>query len=232
MNVAQVNAAEPKLLDRVRREIRTRHLSLRTEEAYVGWVRRFILFHGKRHPAQMGGAEVRAFLTHLAVDGKVAASTQNQALSALLFLYRHVLEQELGTVEDVVRARRPTRLPTVFTQAEVNRVLEAMQGTRALKGQKDRVAILPLKLREPLPLHLKTVRKLHEADLSAGFGDVYLPDALARKYPSAGNSWAWQYVFPAPTATHVLSEAAYTNKYQFKLMRPWPSNEAQISLFW
>jgi len=234
MNVAQVNAAEPKLLDRVRREIRTRHLSLRTEEAYVGWVRRFILFHGKRHPAQMGGAEVRAFLTHLAVDGKVAASTQNQALSALLFLYRHVLEQELGTVEDVVRARRPTRLPTVFTQAEVNRVLEAMQGTRALmagllygsglrlleclrlrvkdvqmdppqltvrdgKGQKDRVAILPLKLREPLRLHLKTVRKLHEADVSAGFGDVYLPGALARKYPSAGTSWAWQYVFPAPT---------------------------------
>ncbi len=133
------------------------------------------------------------------MDGRVAASTQNQALSALLFLYRHVLEQELGTVEDVVRARRPTRLPTVFTQAEVNRVLEAMQGTRALKGQKDRVAILPLKLREPLRLHLKTVRNLHEADLSAGFGDVYLPDALARKYPSAGTSWAWQYVFPAPT---------------------------------
>ncbi len=182
MNVAQVNAAEPKLLDRVRREIRTRHLSLRTEEAYVGWVRRFILFHGKRHPAQMGGAEVRAFLTHLAVNGKVAASTQNQALSALLFLYRHVLEQELGTVEDVVRARRPTRLPTVFTQAEVNRVLEAMQGTRALMagllyGSGLRLPILPLKLREPLRLHLKTVRNLHEADLSAGFGDVYLPDA-------------------------------------------------------
>ena len=118
----------PRLLDRVRHALRTRHGSRRTEKAYVGWIRRYILFHDKRHPAEMGAAEVSKFLTSLAVDGNVAASTQNQALSALLFLYRHVLEQDLPWLDDVVRARRPARLPVVLTRDEVRAVLQALHG--------------------------------------------------------------------------------------------------------
>ena len=106
---------KPKLLDQVRHRCRLRHLALSTEHAYVGWIRRFILFHHKRHPLEMGANEVSAFLTHLAVARRVAASTQNQALSALLFLYREVLQRDFGWLDDVVRAKRPTRIPAVFT---------------------------------------------------------------------------------------------------------------------
>src|SRR3989344_5040971 len=104
---------KPKLLDQVRRVIRLKHYSIRTEESYVQWIKRFILFHDKRHPKEMGEAEIRDFLTHLAVEGKVAASTQNQALSALLFFYQEVLRQKIGWVEDVVRAKRPQKMPVV-----------------------------------------------------------------------------------------------------------------------
>lgn len=122
----------PKLLDRVREKIRTRHLSLRTEQAYVHWIKRFVLFHGKRHPREMGGPEVGAFLTHLAVDGQVAASTQNQALAALLFLYREVLKFELPWLDEVTRAKRPARLPTVLTRSEVQALLIHVDGVPGL----------------------------------------------------------------------------------------------------
>ena len=123
---------KPRLLDRVREAIRARHYSRRTEKAYVGWIRRYIFFHGKRHPAEMGAPEVARFLTSLATDSRVAASTQNQALNALLFLYRVVLEVDLPWLDDVVRARRPEYLPTVLTRDEVRRVLERLQGTPRL----------------------------------------------------------------------------------------------------
>jgi len=119
---------KPRLLDRVREEIRKRHYSRRTEKTYVGWIRRFILFHGKRHPAEMGAEEVSRYLSHLAVSGKVSASTQNQALSALLFLYRQVLGREVEWVEGVVRAKRPLHLPVVMTREEVRAVLRQLQG--------------------------------------------------------------------------------------------------------
>lgn len=125
---------QPRLMDRVRDRCRVRHLSLSTEQTYVGWIRRFILFHNKRHPLHMGAAEVSAFLTHLAVDGHVAASNQNQALSALLFLYREVLEQHFGWLENVVRAKKPRRLPVVFTPEEAMAVIEQLPGTRWLMG--------------------------------------------------------------------------------------------------
>ena len=115
---------QPKLHDRVRDRCRLRHLSLSTEHTYIGWIRRFILFHNKRHPLQMGAPEVSTFLTHLAVEGHVAASTQNQALSALLFLYREVLEQDFAWLADVVRAKKPKRLPVVFTPEEAMAVIE------------------------------------------------------------------------------------------------------------
>ena len=123
-----------RLVDRLREEIRSRHYSLRTEKAYWYWIRRFILFHGKRHPAAMGAAEVTAFLSWLATKRNVAAATQNQALSALLFLYKHVLGQALPWLDELVRAQRPVRLPTVLTEAEVRRLLDRMDGARVADG--------------------------------------------------------------------------------------------------
>jgi len=125
----------PKLLDQVRQAIRLKHYSIRTEQAYVGWIKRFILFHNKRHPKNMGTPEVTAFLTHLAIDRHVAASTQNQALSALLFLYRHVLGQDLQGSIDAVRAKTPQRLPTVMSREEALRVIAALSGTHQLMGK-------------------------------------------------------------------------------------------------
>jgi len=121
--IAPAAAARPKLLDQVREAIRTRHYSYRTEEAYVGWIRRFILFHHKRHPAEMGPVEITQFLTALAVDRHVSASTQNQALAAILFLYKEVLGCDPGWLADIVRAKRPERLPVVLTRREVQVLL-------------------------------------------------------------------------------------------------------------
>jgi len=220
-----------KLLDQVRDVLRRKHYAIRTEEAYVDWIRRYILFHQKRHPNEMGRAEVEQFLTHLAVEGQVAAATQNQALSALLFLYREVLQRELEQVEPL-RANKPKRLPVVLTRAEVQQVLACMSGTNQLmaqvlygsglrlleclrlrvkdldftqrqivvrdgKGEKDRLTMLPDKLAEPLQRQLRYAQLIHEADLAEGFGAVYLPYALERKYPNANREWLWQYVFPA-----------------------------------
>ncbi|MGH7391149.1 MAG: integron integrase [Candidatus Rokuibacteriota bacterium] len=123
---------KPRLLDRVREAIRARHYSRRTEKTYVAWIRRYILFHGKRHPADMGAAEITRFLTSLAVEGRVAASTQNQALSALLFLYREILQQEVPWLDDLVYAKRPQHLPVVLTREEVRAVLAEMQGVPRL----------------------------------------------------------------------------------------------------
>ena len=127
-----MQASSPRLLDRVRAAIRLRHLSRRTEKAYVGWIRRFILFHGKRHPIELGPAEVTAFLSSLAVRDHVASSTQNQALAALLFLYRAVLDRDVPWLDEVVRAKRPACLPTVLSREDVARVLSALDGERRL----------------------------------------------------------------------------------------------------
>ncbi len=225
-------ADEPKLLDRVRAAVRARHYSRRTEESYVGWVRRFILFHGKRHPGSMGGAEVNEFLTSLAVDGNVAAATQGQALSALLFLYRHVLHDPLPWIDDIVRAKRPLRVPVVLTPEEVRVLLDQMDGVAKLvalllyggglrllealrlrvkdvnfargelfirdpKGRRDRITILPQAAIAPLKDHLEHVASVHADDLAAGFGSVFMPTALARKFPNASKEWIWQWAFPA-----------------------------------
>jgi len=222
----------PRLLDRVAEAAATRHLSLNTRKAYTRWVRRFILFHRKRHPADMGLPEVNAFLTHLAVDAHVSASTQNQALSALLFLYGPVLERPLGTLEGVVRARRPKRLPVVLTPEEVARVLRHMEGVplmvalllygagmrlnealqlrvkdidfqtneitiREAKGNKDRVSVLPNRVKVLLQRQLERNRVHHTNEVESGRGRVRVPHALERKYPGIGQSWPWQWVFPA-----------------------------------
>ncbi len=224
--------SKPKLLDQVRDALRFKHYSLRTEEAYVRWIKEYIFFHQKRHPAEMGKPEVSQFLSHLAVNRNVTASTQNQALSALLFLYLEVLQQPLDWIDDLERAKKPSRLPVVLTREEVRAVLAHLEGSKWLmasllygsglrlmeclrlrvkdidfaysqiivrdgKGQKDRVTVLPASLKEPLQRHLAKVKALHEQDLKEGFGQVYLPFALERKYPNANREWGWQYVFPA-----------------------------------
>jgi integron integrase len=226
-------ADKPKLLDQVRDVIRRKHFSIRTEQAYVEWIKRYILFHGKRHPNEMAEAEITAFLTHLARAGKVAASTQNQALSALLFLYREVLQQNIGWLDQVERVKRPARLPVVLTKDEVRRLFAHVHGTNRLmagllygsglrlmecvrlrvkdvdlgylrvtvrdgKGGKDRITRLPVNAAKPLERHLQKVKAQHEQDLEDGFGSVYLPHALERKYPNAAREWMWQYVFPSP----------------------------------
>jgi len=226
------SGTQPKLLDRVRDRIRRLGYAKRTEQSYAHWIKRFILYHDKRHPAEMGKAEVEAFLTSLAVERNVAAATQNLALSAILFLYREVLETPLPWLEDVVRAKKPARLPTVLTRLEVQALLAQLDDTLGLmvrllygsgmrlmecvrlrvkdvefarneilvrdgKGGKDRVTMLPQGLVLPLRLHIAQVKVLHAADLAAGLGAVWLPDALAVKYPNAATAWGWQYVFPA-----------------------------------
>ena len=122
----------PRLLDQVRERIRAKHYSLRTQDAYLHWIRRFILLNGKRHPREMGGTEVEAFLSHLATAGRVAPSTQNQALSALLFLYREVLKLELPWLDGVVRAKRSLHVPVVLTENEVRAPLARLDGTKWL----------------------------------------------------------------------------------------------------
>jgi len=222
----------PRLLDQVREVIRMKRYSIRTEEAYVQWIKRFILFHDKRHPRDMGPEEIRQFLPHLAMTRRVAASTQNQALSAILFLYKAVLQQEIAWIDEIVWAKKPKRLPVVLTREEVKAVLQHLSGPTWLmasllygsglrlseclrlrvkdvdvayhqitvrdgKGAQDRVTMLPERLRESLQAHLHTVQQMHQRDLEGGFGHVYLPDALGRKYPNASREWAWQYIFPA-----------------------------------
>ena len=222
----------PRLLDQVRARIRVKHYSIRTEQAYVDWIKRFIRHFGKRHPKDMGAEEVAAFLSHLAVAGRVSASTQNQAKSALLFLYKEVLALELPWLNKVESAKAPKRLPVVLTRDEVMAVLSRLEGSHSLiarllygtglrimeclrlrvkdidfacgeilvrdgKGAKDRVTMLPESLASALQAHLVRVRELHRQDVEAGHGEVYLPYALDRKYPSAGREWMWQYVFPS-----------------------------------
>jgi integron integrase len=222
----------PRLLDRVRQTIRARHYSPRTEKAYVGWIRRFVRFHQLRHPREMGVAEITRFLSGLATHGRVAASTQNQALSAILFLYREVLEQDVEWMKDLVRAKRPQRLPVVLTRDEVHEILARLHGTPWLmasllygaglrvmecarlrvkdidlerneitvrdgKGAKDRVTMLPVRLKPSLAAHLQRVKAQHERDLQRGAGSVELPFGLTRKYPRAAWDWSWQWVFPA-----------------------------------
>jgi site-specific recombinase XerD len=154
-------------LEQVRQAIRVRHYSVRTEKSYIHWIVRFIHFHGRRHPGELGESEVGKYLSYLAVERNVAESTQNQALSALSFLYKAVLQRPLGAMPGLVRAKRPHRLPIVVRRG---------------KGGKDRAVTFPEEVVVPLKRHLRSVKLFHDKDLSDGFGDVYLPNALARKY--------------------------------------------------
>jgi integron integrase len=224
-------ARRPKLLEQVAAKMRLGHYSKRSERAYVDWIRRYILFHNKRHPREMGAGEIETFLTDLAVEKQVAASTQNQALAALLFLYQHVLEIELPRLH-ALRAKSPERLPVVLSVAEVRTLLAGLDGIDLLmaellygsglrvleccrlrvkdvdfarkqivvregKGDKDRAVPLPARLGERLRQQVSAVAKLHARDVAAGHGRVWLPTALARKFPNADREPGWQYLFPS-----------------------------------
>jgi len=227
-----MSAFHPPILDHAHLVLRRKHYALRTEVSYLSWIRRFILFHGRRYPGDLDAADVAAFLTYLAVESHVAAATQNQALNAILFLYKYVLNQPLDQTIDAVRARRPRRLPTVLSRDEVVQLITCTATPYRLlvrllygsglrlsecvrlrvkdvdfdqrqiivrdgKGRKDRITMLPESLIQPLQLHLALARHLHQEDLAGGFGSVYLPEALDRKYPGASRQWIWQYVFPS-----------------------------------
>ncbi|MDP1546196.1 MAG: integron integrase [Anaerolineales bacterium] len=231
-----------KLLDQYKEALRNRHYSARTEKTYLSWVRKFIRYHNPqidaghvdRHPREMNIAEINEFISHLANQKNIAASTQNQAISAILFLYRHVLNLPLEESALIpLRPSRPKRIPTVLSKDEVKNTIAQMTGLYKLmtqvmyggglrlmellrlrvkdidfanrqiivrdgKGENDRITTFPDVLFEPLRLHLQQIRAQHQNDLSKGFGTVYMPYALERKYPQANREFAWQYVFPAP----------------------------------
>lgn len=259
--VDEVPAGRPvRLLDQLRDRLRYMHYSLRTEQAYVQWVRAFVRFHGMRHPRDMGAAEVEAFLMHLVTHGRVAASTHRQALSALLFLYRKVFGVELPWMNSVDRPVPKRRLPVVLSHDEVLRILSALEGDHGLlarllygtglrlmeglrlrvkdvdfthrtlvvrggKGDKDRAVMLPESLVAALQEQLARGQGLWRADRLAGLGGVDLPHALERKYPRAGQSWAWFWLFPAaassvdPRTGELRRHHAYDQTFQraFKL---------------
>ena len=215
----------------MRERIRYLHYSIRTEDVYVYWIRSFIFFHARRHPGEMGGVEVEAFLSWLANERNVAVSTHRQALSALLFLYQKVLGLNLPWMEAIGRPRREPRLPVVLAAGDVARILTLLRGEhrlfgqllygtgmriteglqlrvkdidfeqraiviRAGKGGKDRSVMLPLTLVSGLRDQLARSRVLWSADVEAGRAGVAMPGALDRKYPRAGASWTWFWVFP------------------------------------
>ncbi len=222
-----------KLMAQVREVLRYHHYAYRTEQTYCQWILRYIHhFGGKTHPKLLGAKDIERFLSHLATEGKVSASTQRQALNALVFLYREVLDKPLAEEIAPIRGKRQQRPPTVLIQAEVRRLLAAITGKHALmakllyggglrlmecirlrvqdvdfgqglifirggKGGKDRTTILPKNVQDELRKQVEAVKALHYKDLEEGFGKVYIPEALARKYPNAGRETGWQWVFPS-----------------------------------
>lgn len=223
-----------KLLDDVRNLMRRRHYSRRTEKSYCAWITQYVKFHQMRgrNDLQDGERKIEQFLTYLAVERQVAPSTQNQAMNALVFLYKQVLKDPLDQTINAQRAPKRKNIPVVLTPEETARVITMLAGIHQLvvkmlygcglriteclrlrihdvdfsmkavtvrngKGAKDRVTTFPAPLANPLENHLKRVKLIHKQDLKAGFGHVYLPFALSRKYPQAASQWQWQYVFPA-----------------------------------
>lgn len=222
------------ILDEVRDVMRLRHYSIHTERAYCDWIKKYVHFHGmnSRDDLKDGEKKIEAFLTHLAVNKNVAPSTQNQAMNALVFLYKKVLKNPLDEEINAVRANKKTHIPVVMTREETSKVIRMMEGTtqiaaklmygsglrisetirlrvqdmdyemktitvRSGKGAKDRVTTFPSSIIPFLQNHLAKVKAIHESDLEKRYGEVYMPYALARKYPNAAREWGWQYVFSA-----------------------------------
>ncbi len=224
--------SERKLLQKVREHIRTLHYSIRTEKAYISWIKQFVKYFNYTHPSEMGAAEIEDFLNYLANKRKVSASTQNQALNALNFLYNKVLDKPFGELEEVTWAKKPKKMPVILSTIETAKLLARLDGVYLLmaqllygaglrlmecvrlrikdvdfdmnqivvrhgKGAKDRVTMLPQIARKSLLLQIQKTAIQHQQDLNDGYGSVYLPYALEKKYPNAAKELGWQYVFPA-----------------------------------
>ena len=231
-SVSPFRPQSKKLLDQVVEVMRYHHYSIRSEESYVRWIKQFILFNNKRHPSDMGKAEIERFLSHLVVDKNVAVSTQSQALNAIVFLYKKVLNLPIADDLAPVRSKKAVRLPVVLSQGEMTALLSAMSGVNLLmarlmyggglrlmelvrlrvkdidfangylvirdgKGGGDRMTLLGSSVINDLRSHLVMVRAFYDQDVEEGQANVYLPNALAKKYPNAPKSWDWQYAFPA-----------------------------------
>ena len=229
--IGVIDPSEPQILQSMRKELRLRHLALETERAYIGWIVRFIRHCGSAELQTFGEAQIKSFLTELAVEGNVTAGTQDQAKCALLFLYQQVLSRELAFL-DVTRANKAERLPVVLSREEIARILPEFTGLRRLmilvmygarlrhkecrtlrvkdvcfdeghivvrngKGDKDRITVLPQCCRQQLIEQIERIRRLHKRDLESGFGKVYLPHAMERKYPNESREFGWQWVFPS-----------------------------------
>ncbi len=239
-----------RLVDQIHAVARLEHLSEKTEKSYLGYIRDFYEFHQRRPPREMGVIEIRAYLTHLAVERKVAGSTQNVALSALLFLYQRVLKVELPYIDGIERAKQPKRLPVVFTRIEAKAVLGQLSGVYHLlgsllygtgmrsieclrlrvkdidfeykqitirngKGAVDRRTMLPVSVIELLKQQLVYAKRIHQVDLNAGYGAVYLPYALERKCPSANRSFIFAAALDGSLVTVV---PLMKHKWQFDLV--------------
>lgn len=226
-----IASGTPRFLDQLRADLRARGYAYATERTYLHWVRRFILFHGKRHPREMGQHEIEAFLNHLGAHASVSPSTQRTALNALMYLYIKFLGREPATLN--FQYAKPTkRLPTVLTHEEAKAVISHLRGTPRLmvellygsglrlneclnlrvkdldfalhtltvrqgKGDKDRTTLLPGSAKSRLQDQIEKVLALHRQDLAEGFGEVYMPHALSRKYPNAAREPGWQFLFPS-----------------------------------
>ncbi|MBF0203140.1 MAG: integron integrase [Desulfamplus sp.] len=227
-------AQNKKIMDDVHDVMRVNHYSIHTERSYCDWIKRYILFHKmkSRDDLKGGEAKIEQFLTHLAIDGQVSPSTQNQAMNALVFLYKKVLKHPFDQKIDAIRAKERRHIPVVMTHQEVASVISLVKGIQQLvvkllygsglrmiealrlrvhdidynlkkitvrsgKGDKDRITTFPLSVIPLLDTHLATVKILHDYDLSQGYGEVYLPYALSRKFPKAARAWQWQYIFPS-----------------------------------
>ena len=220
-----------KLLDQVRDKVRFKHYSYRTEKSYVSWIKRYIFFHKMRHPVEMGKPEIEQFLTYLAVDRKVSPTTQNQAFSAILFLYRDVLNVDMKDWNiQALRAQERKHIPVVLTKDEIKQIISRMDGVYQLivklmygcglrmsevlnirvkdidfgfdkvyiwdsKSLKDRTLPLPTSIKDELMLQFEKVKEQHRIDLESGFGTVWLPQQLNKKFPKANKDIAWQYLF-------------------------------------
>lgn len=245
----------PKLMDQVRETLRFYHYAYNTEKSYVEWILRYIRFNGKKHPREMGKFEIERFLSHLAVNRNVAASTQNQAFNAIMFLYKKVLDMPMDLDIRARRSSKGKRLPTVLSKDEAKSLLSCMSGTAKLlaslmygsglrslevvrlrvhdidfennqifvrdaKGGKDRTTIFPDTLHQPIRDQIEVVKSLHDKDLAEGYGEVYLPAALSRKYSKANISFGWQYLFPSkvrstdPRSGKVMRHHLYTTVLQ------------------
>ncbi len=226
------NKAKPKLLDLVKIDLRTKHYSRKTEEAYIYWIKNFILFNNKVHPELLGKLEIQNYINYLAVEKRVSSSTQNQALQGILYLYKNIVIKDIGWIEELKICRRIKHLPVVYSKEETVKIINNLSGVPELfikllygtgmrlseglnlrvkdidfdlrqitvrdgKGEKDRITLLPEKIKDRLKEHINKVKNLHEIDLRNGSGETILPYALERKYINAGKEFGWQYVFPA-----------------------------------